>query len=869
MSYRLGIDLGTSTLVAAARRAGGPSELVTLGPGRPEASVDELRDPQLTAEEGTAALLGLARERAAKQFGELPEEVVLAVPGWWGDAERAAFDAALELVELGTVRRIEQAEAAALGYAARTFVPDGARLAVFDLGAGSCAATVLERTASGFAALAATGAGQPSGSGFDEAVSRLVAGGLGDWGRQPAGADRAETIRRACTAAREALSERPQAEVVLPDLARPVPLTRTEVESLIRGPVRDGVAMLERVLAEAGVAPASLTAILAVGGCSRTPIVRAQLTKEFRAPVEVVERPGLEVALGSVCDADTCLPEVIVPPTPVVPAATMPTSWSGPGVSAASAPSSWVAPPQTPAAPVPPAAVGNPTAQLHSVAPPPPSAAIQPPPASAATVVQPVAPPPPAPVQPPPASAAPVVQPPPPPPPAAAAVQPPPASAAPVVRPVAPPPPQPAPVQPPPASAPTVVQPAAPPPPPPAAVPPPASGWHGQPAPDWQAGPAATAPVAPRPPAGRRVWVIGVIAVVVIAAVAGWFLFPRAVGTGTAGASPAASPAATTQPASPVATTPTTPTTPTPPPSGPALTLARLPKGPAIAERTVVVPMRLKGRDAETLYLVDADGRRKPQLLQAPSGPNNNPMLQAGRDTILYLNQGRLRVMASNDAGDRQLWQRPPSGCGRVVHASWNRLEPTTLLISCEASNGTDSLMVVDLDGKVVRKLRTGSRIGDFSVSPDGRSVVFWQSANAKAPGGSLFQMPMDGSVTKPIRLTSAASVDAHPVWSPDGTVISFSRRATTGAGKANWDVYTMPPVAGATPKRLLTGSTDDLKAVWSPDGRQHLVISNRTSAKGGPGTKYDLWLIGLDGTVGRRLNLDALRITRPFWALR
>lgn len=361
-------------------------------------------------------------------------------------------------------------------------------------------------------------------------------------------------------------------------------------------------------------------------------------------------------------------------------------------------------------------------------------------------------------------------------------------------------------------------------------------------------------------------WVIGVIAVVVIAAVAAWFLFPRAVGTGTAGASPAASPAATTQPVSPAAATPTTPSQ---PPSGPALTLARLPKGPAIAERTVVVPMRLKGRDAETLYLVDADGRRRPQLLQAPSGPNNNPMMQAGRDTIIYLNQGRLRVMASNDAGDRQLWQRQPSGCGRVVHASWNRLEPTTLLISCEASNGTDSLMVVDLDGKVVRKLRTGSRIGDFSVSPDGRSVVFWQSADAKAPGGSLFQMPMDGSVTKPVRLTSAASVDAHPVWSPDGTVISFSRRAMTGAGKANWDVYTMSPVAGATPKRLLTGSTDDLKAVWSPDGRQHLVISNRTSAKGGPGTKYDLWLIGLDGTVGRRLNLDALRITRPFWALR
>lgn len=350
----------------------------------------------------------------------------------------------------------------------------------------------------------------------------------------------------------------------------------------------------------------------------------------------------------------------------------------------------------------------------------------------------------------------------------------------------------------------------------------------------------------------------------VVAAIAAWFLFPRGAAPGTAGATVAAS--------SPAATPPPTTAPPTGPPlSGPALTLSRLPKGPAIDERTVVVPMQLKGRDAETLYLVDVDGRRPPKLLQAPAGSNNNPMMQDARNTIMYLNQGRLRVMASDaKKGDRPLWQRQPSGCSKVVHASWNRLNPVTLLVSCEADNGTDSLMVVDLDGKVIRKLRTGTRLGDFSVSPDGRTVVFWQSADAKAPGGSLFLMPTDGSVIKPIRLTAAASVDAHPVWSPDGTVLSFSRRvAVTATAKANWDVYTMRPVAGATPKRLLTGPTDDFKAVWSPDGQQHLVISNRTSAKGGPGTGVDLWVIGLDGTVEKRLNLKAIRITRPFWALR
>ncbi|NMD45756.1 MAG: Hsp70 family protein, partial [Propionibacterium sp.] len=320
MAYRLGIDLGTSTLMAAALRPGAAAALVVLGDGRPEASVVDVRDPGLGDEQATAALLRLARDRAAEQLGEPPDEVVLAVPGWWGDVQRAAFDAAVEAAELGPVRRIDQAEAAALGYAAQVLVPLGARIAVFDLGAASCAAAVLERVPAGFTVLASAGAEQPCGNDFDEAVSRLVAGGLG--GDRDAGDPaRAAAIRRACTTAREALSTQSRVEVSVPGASGSVPLSRTEVEGLIRGPIRTGLELIDQVLRDAGVAPADLTALVGVGGCCRTPIVRTLLGKEFAAPVAVSDRPEFAVAIGSVGDADTCLTATPKPPVEVPPAA--------------------------------------------------------------------------------------------------------------------------------------------------------------------------------------------------------------------------------------------------------------------------------------------------------------------------------------------------------------------------------------------------------------------------------------------------------------------------------------------------------------------------------------------------------------------
>ena len=320
--------------------------------------------------------------------------------------------------------------------------------------------------------------------------------------------------------------------------------------------------------------------------------------------------------------------------------------------------------------------------------------------------------------------------------------------------------------------------------------------------------------------------------------------------------------------ATPEPTAPSTPNSPSASPTGAAQTLANLPKAEPIGAEIALVPMTPR-QGAPGIYAVSTVGGERPQRLATPAGTPTNPMMQTDRSTIMYLQDGVLRVMASDGSNDAPLWKRLPSRCRQVMHASWNRSDPTTLLVSCQATATTGTLMLVDLNGTVLRTLLTRPRIGDFSVSPDGATVIFWASDRVTAIGGPLYTMPISGTA-KPVRLTPTASVLAHPVWSPDGTAVSFSSRVkASGTVKANWDVYTMSPIPGAAWDALAIGATNDLKAVWSPDGRQHLLISNRVSAKGKPGTRYDLWLIDRNGTVDGRLDLDATRITRPFWALR
>lgn len=299
-------------------------------------------------------------------------------------------------------------------------------------------------------------------------------------------------------------------------------------------------------------------------------------------------------------------------------------------------------------------------------------------------------------------------------------------------------------------------------------------------------------------------------------------------------------------------------------------TAGSLPSSAAIPKSVVVVPMRRDSGPDRPLYLVDTEAKIKQVELPTPGGGNSNPIMPASRNTIIYANAGKLRVMAVDGSGDRKLFNRDPAGCARVEHASWSLADPNVLLISCRVSRTKVSLLVVGMDGRLIRRLDTGAQIvRDATLSPDGQTVLYSLASSTNADGGTFYTLPIIGTGT-PKQLTRLVEgIDADPAWSPDGSQIAFRRRVPNPAIGGNEEIFVMN-ADGSGARVVARSSAADFKPVWSPDNKNLLIISNRNSDTGGPGKTFDLWLIReSDGKVLRQLGLKAKQITQPFWAVR
>ena len=144
--------------------------------------------------------------------------------------------------------------------------------------------------------------------------------------------------------------------------------------------------------------------------------------------------------------------------------------------------------------------------------------------------------------------------------------------------------------------------------------------------------------------------------------------------------------------------------------------------------------------------------------------------------------------------------------------------------VAADINQGTKSLVRVDRDGAV--EPLTSSR-ADYSVprlSPDGSSVVFPDGA-----AGNIDLWLYDVTRSAYRRLTFAASMEASPIWTPDGERIVFMvAEPNRNAASLHW-----MRIDGSTPMERLT-STDYLHvpADVSPDGSL-LVFTERASGYG------------------------------------
>lgn len=113
------------------------------------------------------------------------------------------------------------------------------------------------------------------------------------------------------------------------------------------------------------------------------------------------------------------------------------------------------------------------------------------------------------------------------------------------------------------------------------------------------------------------------------------------------------------------------------------------------------------------------------------------------------------------------------------------------------------------------------------SWSPDGAKIAFFSN---RAGDNDIWTMNADGSDQQ--QLTSGPADDRHPYWSPDGEWVAFDSDRE-GKSKDIWVVNT----SGGEPLQATSGTSFDNFPAWSPDGEQIAYF-------GYEGGVLELWVV-------------------------
>lgn len=295
--------------------------------------------------------VGEARRQAA---GATVDLLVLTHPADWGgvrmrELRNAASGLAKELV------LVPEPVAAAVFHSSGHDLPDGAALAVFDLGGGTVDASVVRRQGSAFAVLATRGDPNFGGADIDQSlldhVGRIVSGSdRPEWtrlieGRELPDRRRRRMLRQDVRGAKETLSRHTYTDVPMPPPFSDVHVTRTDLERLVLEPLASAADLVLTTLRDAAVPRGQLAGVFLVGGSSRIPLVSRLVHERTGVVPTTLDQPETVVARGAL---RTVLSDpqraISVMPTKRTSAAATPRS-SGVGPSAAGgAPAVVVAP---------------------------------------------------------------------------------------------------------------------------------------------------------------------------------------------------------------------------------------------------------------------------------------------------------------------------------------------------------------------------------------------------------------------------------------------------------------------------------------------------------------------------------------------
>ena len=256
-------------------------------------------DREVTPPEVSAFILRELRRWAETALGGPVTKAVITVPAYFNDSQRQATRDAGRLAGLEVSRLVNEPTAAALAYGL-----DGKTegvVAIYDLGGGTFDVSILKMRAGIFEVLATGGDTRLGGDDLDRRLADLLVQDLPERVRSHPQV-RAQVLALA-ERTKRALSEQERTEVVLglpggEGEVRRV-LTRVAVEELVGDIIERTVPACRQALQDAGIAPAAVEEVVAVGGSTRMPLVRRVIEQVFERPPLTSIDPEEVVALGA------------------------------------------------------------------------------------------------------------------------------------------------------------------------------------------------------------------------------------------------------------------------------------------------------------------------------------------------------------------------------------------------------------------------------------------------------------------------------------------------------------------------------------------------------------------------------------------
>ncbi|HEY9433832.1 MAG TPA: molecular chaperone DnaK [Blastocatellia bacterium] len=279
----------------------------------------EIQGKQYAPEEISAQILRKLADDAAKYLGEKVTDVVITVPAYFNDAQRAATKDAGKIAGLNVLRIINEPTAAALAYGLDK--KGSETVMVFDLGGGTFDVSILEVGEGVFEVKATAGDTHLGGDDFDK---RIV-----DWLAEEFKRDQGidlrvdrQSLQRLTEAAEKAkieLSSVTEATISLPfitaDASGPkhleMKLSRAKFDQLTADLVERCVGPVKQALQDAKLTDRDIDEVILVGGATRMPSVQA-LVRRMTAGKEPNQsvNPDEVVAVGAAIQAGVLAGEV-------------------------------------------------------------------------------------------------------------------------------------------------------------------------------------------------------------------------------------------------------------------------------------------------------------------------------------------------------------------------------------------------------------------------------------------------------------------------------------------------------------------------------------------------------------------------------